>query len=151
MTTTAAGAAGAARPPVAPAAPAPAETPRVLVALDGSAEAEAALPRALAFAVAHRAAVSVVRVVSGGGAVAGPGGGPLAALQAAGTDLEAIAARLQAGGRPPQHLRLAVRIGRCPATALDQARREGAEWVFLPPPAPGWRAVLVSSLPERFH
>jgi nucleotide-binding universal stress UspA family protein len=112
--------------------------PRVLVALDGSPEAEAALPRALALAVAQAAAVSVVRVVPGAGA-----------LPAAATDLAAVAARLQAAGLPPRRLRLAVRVGRCPETALDQARREAADWLFVPPPPPGGPAVLTHPVPER--
>ena len=99
--------------------------PRVLVALDGSPEAEGALPRALALAAAHAAAVSVVRVVPGAGALA-----------AAGDGREVGAGRLEAAGWPPQRLRLAVRAGRCPETALDQARREAADWLFVPP-APG--------------
>ena len=147
MTTTAAVAVGT------PAAPAPAPerrgAPRILVALDGSPAAAAALPRALALAAAQAAAVSVVRVVPAGGAVAGPGAGPLSALQAAATDLAAVAARLQAAGLPPQRLRLAVRVGRCPETALDQARREAADWLFLPPLTPGGQAVLTRPAPER--
>jgi nucleotide-binding universal stress UspA family protein len=112
--------------------------------LDGSPAAAAALPRALALAAAQAAAVSVVRVVPAGGAVAGP----LSALQAAATDLAAVAARLQAAGLPPQRLRLALRVGRCPETALDQARREAADWLFLPPVTTGGQAVLTRPGPE---
>jgi nucleotide-binding universal stress UspA family protein len=111
--------------------------PRILVALDGSPEAAAALPRALALAAVHAAAVSVVRVVPGAGALA-----------AAGADLAAVAGGLQAAGLPPRRLRLAVRVGRCPETALDQARREGADWLFLPPPAPGGQPVLTRPRPR---
>ena len=127
------------RPPPAP-GPVPGRSgaPRVLVALDGSPEAEGALPRALALAAAHAAALSVVRVVPGAGALA-----------AAGTDLAAVAGRLAAAGLPPQRLRLAVRVGRCPETALDQARREAADWLFLPPLTPGGQAVLTRPAPER--
>ena len=106
--------------------------PRVLVALDGCA-----------------AALSVLRVVPGAGVLA-----------AAGADLAAIAGRLAAAGWPPQRLRLAVRVGHCPETALDQARREAADWLFVPP-APGvyaaptllrdraGQAVLSPSSPRR--
>ena len=100
--------------------------PRVLVALDGSPEAEGALPRALALAAANAAALSVLRVVPGAGALA-----------AAGADLAAVAGRLAAAGWPPRQLRLAVRVGHCPETALDQARREAADWLFVPPPGAG--------------
>ena len=102
------------------------------MALDGSPAGEAGPAPALALARSRGAAVSLMRVVPGGTAAAGPGACPVLALQEAGRGLQRMGAHLDAAGLPQRRLRHAVRRGRALETALDQTRREGAGWLFLP-------------------
>jgi nucleotide-binding universal stress UspA family protein len=105
---------------------APTEPLRLSIALDGSPEAEAALPPALALARALGATVGLVRVVPSGCALFQTQSGPTGAVGAAATYLERVAVRVEAAGLPPGSVRTAVRFGPVPEMVLDQAAREHA-------------------------
>jgi nucleotide-binding universal stress UspA family protein len=91
---------------------------RLLVALDGSPEAEAALAPAVTLARGLQAPLSLIRVMHGHA----PSGG-VPGIDAA-SYLERIALRLQDAGIPPDFIRVIIRSGSVPETLLDQAARE---------------------------
>ena len=138
-----------AEPPVdrsGPAAPAGDRAPRVLVALDGSEHARAAVGPASELATALGASLHLLRVVvptvPAAWAVAGLGAwglgalppvsvyeyDPTAELTAARDDLEPVAAGLRSQGHEVQ---VAVEMGPAAATILDYAREQGMDALVL--------------------
>jgi nucleotide-binding universal stress UspA family protein len=104
---------------------------RLMVALDGTPESEAALPAAADLALALGAQLSLVRVVAGNTSILGGEARTLLASEEAAAYLQAAALRLQERGLAPDVLHVSVRVGGGGASGvaerlLEQAEREHA-------------------------